>query len=151
MKQKTVWNGIYRGISYEIVRWHNSENEPIWNYYIYLQLYKLPQEYRKKSWPKPKPLSKWSFYCETPKWLYNLDFHHGCTWFSKEFWNSQNKDMRVIQVGCDYNHLWDEGQTYNERYLQNDVIDTIDSLHNLVINYGGLRRGTRSGYYEIED
>lgn len=59
----------------------------------------------------------------------SIHFHGGVTYFNK-ITNPGNK--KIIEIGCDYSHLNDEGNDYNEYYLQYDAENTIDCFHNLV-------------------
>jgi hypothetical protein len=66
------------------------------------------------------------FYNYDKSIISELDWHGGCTWYSKE--NGHDGNKFVIKVGCDYQHLWDNHQYYDLEHLQIEVKKTIDSL-----------------------
>ena len=51
-----------------------------------------------------------------------IDWHCGCTWYSK---HGMDGSPRIIQIGCDYQHYWDEGHMYNLDTVKYDVKNTI--------------------------
>jgi len=59
----------------------------------------------------------------------NIEFHGGCTWYSKE--SSIDEKDRHIKVGCDYQHSWDMGTDYGLNYIKNQAELSIESLLNI--------------------
>lgn len=63
--QKEMWNGSWRGVPFEIVRWEwsrkvtaiaSSLREPAWNCYLYLNVELIPPKYGPSTfWIKPEP------------------------------------------------------------------------------------------------
>ncbi|MDA3779876.1 MAG: hypothetical protein PF487_06610 [Bacteroidales bacterium] len=53
-----------------------------------------------------------------------LDWHGGLTWYSKE--HGFDGSGKVIKIGCDYSHLWDEGQYYDLDQVKFDCKRTIE-------------------------
>ena len=35
LHKKEIWNGVHKGITFEICKWHNGEKD-VWNYYVYI-------------------------------------------------------------------------------------------------------------------
>lgn len=63
----------------------------------------------------------------------SIDFHSGITWYSKELgFDGENK---VIKIGCDYMHLWDEGKIYYVEEVERDAKTAIESFRKLVKDY----------------
>ena len=56
----------------------------------------------------------------------NIEMHGGVTFYSKE--GGADDEPVVIKIGCDYGHLWDEGNDINDIIVSYDVRGTIDDL-----------------------
>lgn len=136
--QSMKWHGRYRGIAWEISarksydsEW--SQRKIDWCHYIYIQLDQLPEDSREGFWLKPRqaelPVSKRNFvsydYFDSP--ISGLTWHGGITFYEKR--GGVDGESRMIKAGCDYQHLWDDGQHYTFESVLFEVKETIDSLH----------------------
>jgi hypothetical protein len=138
-KVATKWFGVYRGIRYEINRFagfqHNSQKFS-WTHYILLTLDQVSEEHREKFWLTPEYSKAWEGGIERLSYSYydsiiaQVEFHGGCTWYSKE--SGPDEKTRVVKFGCDYQHLWDEGQDYSLSYVVAEAKKSIDSLLSIV-------------------
>jgi len=131
-KEVIIHSGQYRNVNFSIKQFEplgSPGNEYSWAHYIHLN---LDKQIRDKSiadsfWLKAK-------YDEEKRVSHNyhvspisdIEFHGGCTYYSKE---SSTDDLdRVIKIGCDYQHSWDDHRDYSINYIKNQVRETIDSL-----------------------
>ena len=141
LKKKEVWTGIHKGVSFEINNWKVEPNtidlngRDCWTYYIFIHLDRIPVNNNPESfWLEGKKQRNYIYYgYYNHEILPNIDWHGGITWYSKE--SGFDGANRVIKVGCDYSHSWDEGQHYDLDIVVNDVRNTIESFKNLVPNY----------------
>ncbi len=136
MKHKDRWSDTYRGVQIEVCRWSDFEGKPIWNFYLHLSLEQIEDPgLREESWLPIKSFEVLGFsgttYDYMNAWFSNLDFHHGITYFQKRLLDNtrDDKERRAIQIGCDYNHLWDQGKTYTAESVMQDARNCVDSLH----------------------
>ena len=121
-----TWTGMYNGIFLKIVK-HITKyyNKDRWCYYI--------------SWNKDRlnpevfnilidgVIETRFYYCTYEKSpLYNLYWHGGAT-YGKLIRNEEGI-IHVIEIGCDYSHLWDEGCVYTLDELLHDAKKTIDNF-----------------------
>lgn len=132
MRHKDVWTGSHKNITYEINKFPSyagSGHEWNWTYYLFIPLQMVPDELQDKFDLPPKKVgieggSSRISYDYMSSVFYDLDWHGGVTWYSKHGVDNP----RVIQIGCDYSHLWDEGMGYNEEGVERDAKNTIDML-----------------------
>jgi hypothetical protein len=124
------WFGEYRGVSFEINNWINNGQEA-WTFYLILHIDRIPLENKPNSfWLKGKKKGKirghiyYDYYKHGV--ICNLEWHGGCTWYSKE--RGFDGDKKVIKIGCDYSHYWDDGHSYYLESIQDDVRRCIDSF-----------------------
>jgi hypothetical protein len=152
MNKIIKYTGTYRGIGYEICNWEMKDymsDDPEamkqnWTYYIYIHLNMIPEESNPDSyWLKaikfkitPDSIERIRYKYDEHHVIGNLPWHGGCTWYSKES-NQDDVEMgiRVVKVGCDYQHYWDEGRQYDVDMLLQDVQDTIDKLREMIPGY----------------
>jgi len=114
LKPRISWVDREGAIACEVVKGEPSyTGKPSWNTYLYIHdkamvdfLWK--DDCRKYDWGtvyQPKDI------------LENLDWNGGQTFYHQ----ITDGDHRYIQVGDDYQHLWDEDKFYDEEGLMNRV------------------------------
>ena len=129
-RKSDTYSGKHLGVPYEIRHWHYSNGEPQWNYYLFISEKQIPEVFP-ALWLNGKPIdtgskSKRIFYDYSNTMLVNLDWHCGCTYYDKI--SGFDGQPKVIKVGCDYSHLYDEGRNYSLSDIEQDVSDCIISL-----------------------
>jgi len=130
LKQCKKWFGIYKGVAFEINNFELGERDA-WTHYIVLNIDKqLTKEWVDKFWLKGELRDNRIIYDYYIEPINSLEFHGGCTWYSKDA--GFDGEPRVVKIGCDYQHYWDEGGTYDVDYVYSQVKKTIDSLYELV-------------------
>jgi hypothetical protein len=131
-KESTIFRGNYRDIHYTINRFkafEHSGNEYAWTHYIHLNIDKQIKDevIREKLWLSPKYDDKnrvsYEYYTSV---ISDIEFHGGCTWYSKE--SSIDEKTRSVKIGCDYQHSWDMDKHYSLAYVKGEVEHTIDSF-----------------------
>jgi len=135
------WTGAYKGVDFEINNWNiepNSVDEAgreCWTYYLILVINRIPSEHHPNSyWMRGRRNGSFIMYNYYKHHvLGNMYWHGGITWYSKE--SGFDGDDKIIKVGCDYSHYWDEGRFYNLDIVKEDVCRTIDSFLEYVPNY----------------
>ena len=130
------WTGSYNGVGFEINNWKNdSDGKENWTFYLILFLSRIPIEHKPNSyWLKGKKSYGHIIYDYYKHHvLSNIIWHCGITYYSKE--NGFDGDEKVIKVGCDYRHYWDEGHYYNLEIVKFDVKKAIESFLEFVPNY----------------
>lgn len=129
MKKKEIWWDSYRGIRFEVNKFEGMEKLDSWTFYLHLAVEQFPEEMR----AKVKPFFYYTAFgtpIESPREnpLENLDWHGGLTWISEE----RQRPFNGIKVGCDYQHLWDQGQIYSVDEVARDAKKCIDSLFDYI-------------------
>jgi len=128
MEEKTVWAGKYKGISFEIQRFTRFD-KACWTFYLFILIDSLPEDIRERFWLDPKE-SNLSFihydYYSEPL-MSNLDWHSGMTRYSKV--TGFDGEKQCVKIGCDYQHIWDEGREYTEEFVAAEAKACIDSLY----------------------
>src|SRR5574343_1909403 len=121
LNHKNVWSFVYRGIPIEIVHWGISEHTPkgTWNLYVYIRPENIAdEELRKTFLPKLKKVN-WGgknnkiydiYSCQIAN---ELELHGGITYLNVENVNGK----KLLKAGCDYNHLYDDLETWDEDIL----------------------------------
>lgn len=139
-REKTVWSGEYRGISWEIQRFpailDDRELKLNWTFYLYLFIDIIPVD-AESYWLSPRTdMKRISYDYYSHGVLSSIDWHGGMTWYSKEA--GFDGEKRVIKVGCDFQHLWDyeRGCDYDLDEVFSEVKSAIDSFRELVPSYG---------------
>jgi hypothetical protein len=120
LTHQDVWHGEYKGFMFEIVNWSfgiYGDTQDKCNHYILIQVWKQPKLFNEllKFIKEDGDLDYYATPCA------NWDWHCGIT-FGEKISN------KVIKVGCDYQHLHDEGNTYDVDYVYSEAIRTIDSI-----------------------
>lgn len=119
------WTAEYRDIGFEIANWDGNK----WAYYLYIRLDQMPAELRKEFWLAPKFSEVFPnrvFYDYKNSVFSDLDWHGGITYYEKRA--GFDGAPRVVKIGCDYQHFFDNGY-YDVDVLLADVMHTIDLLH----------------------
>jgi hypothetical protein len=129
--QKRVWTGFYRGINYEI-----NENDYLvmgkhWCFYIFIVVDNMIGYKGKSLW------SKKGYQYDKVELINQISFHGGCTWYSKEYREYDHKEVKIVQLGCDYLHGRDINRSYDVDEIIVDVKRAIDSFYELVPKYKG--------------
>ena len=123
LNKKEVWSAVVEGLAIEIVHWgvERGKFEPlnngkgVWNYYVYLPETLLGKQFD-DLW-LPDDIVQFSK--DGPKHIthsymnssFNIDeWHSGVTYYEKL---GQVKGHRIIKIGCDFNHIWDEEREYD--------------------------------------
>jgi hypothetical protein len=135
------WTGTYKGVAFEINNFQFEPNkfEPqgkdCWAHYIILHLNRIPEKYNPESfWLKGKMnrnMAHYDYYAH--EIIGKIEFHGGCTWYSKE--HGFDGEEKIIKIGCDYQHSWDEGKRYDLEYVKRQVEETVDSFLNFIPDY----------------
>ena len=136
MEHKDVWTGRHKGIGFEVCRWQLCGKDK-WNYYIYLDERQIPTdllgqfmcEMRDSYFPSGRKVYE---YYDDKELINDLDWHGGLTFYDKK--GGVDGEAVVIEMGCDYSHLRDEGKCYDEDDVERDARRTIDKLWGLVPN-----------------
>lgn len=129
MHESSYWNTHHRGVPYKIQRWNHGFGD-IWNYYIYIDLSKIEdKDIANKLWIRGRK-NKFSgriklFDYDKAPVINDIHMHGGVTWYKKMY---NLNDSKVVEIGCDYNHLDDEGITYDVRDIREDVEHSIGLL-----------------------
>jgi len=132
-KEKKTYSGEYKNITFSIDRFEPficTGNDYSWTHYIYINLDNQIKDKKiaDKLWLNPKYDDKnrvsYNYYYDSI--INNIVFHGGCTWYSKE--SSVDDKYRVIKIGCDYQHSWDDNKNYCLEYIKEQVMETIDSF-----------------------
>jgi hypothetical protein len=159
LRHKDVWTGEYRRINFEINKFYFSNGKEQWTFYLILRLSLLPPKIKDRFWLKPykygagKKRNHIGYHYSQEPLINNIEWHYGCTWYSKIA--GFDGGEKVVKIGCDYGHYWDDEYIYDEQIVLNDVKVAIDSLHKLIPNirywcsYCG-KKGLR-GYHKIRE
>ncbi len=153
LQERKVWTGIYRGVAFEIQNFSLGFKEmQAWTHYLLIPLDdQLSPENADKLWLPPRynklPVSKREYLVYDYEGT-GIEFHGGCTFYEKT--SGVDDKRRHIKIGCDYQHLWDEGQQYSVESVYREVKESIDSFIEL---YGPVKvRSTGDGKWRfIED
>ena len=147
MREYTVFSGSYRGIGWSGHRIKASDSMKEisrrnydWTHYIHVCLDQLPVERREELWlpaeVKERSVSgrKYITYDYYKGVVGDIEFHGGCTFYEKK--GGLDNAPRWVKIGCDYQHIWDDGYYYNETDVEREAKESIDSLHSLIPNIG---------------
>jgi hypothetical protein len=101
---------------------------------IYLELlclFKKKEQIKDKIWEQLFSSDKINFLFD--EGIGRIPFHGGITFYDNSF-----EDR--VQIGCDYNHYFDEGTIQNENVIRIEVEETIDYIvDNLCAEIGSLQ------------
>jgi len=141
------WFGTYNGVRFEINNWINEyDNKEVWTYYIIIHLDRIPNKHKPKTfWLKGIKDGKHVFYrYYNHHVLVDLDWHGGLTYYNKE--NGFDGSEKIIKVGCDYNHIWNEERYYDLKTVKGEVKETIDKFLTHIPDYKYWCRGNGKLY-----
>jgi len=136
MEKSEIYRDQYRDVDFSISKFKafsHSLNSASWAHYIHLNLDKQIKDksIADKLWLTPEYDDKnrvsYSYYSSI---IAEIEFHGGCTWYSKE--SSPDEKDRIIKIGCDYQHSWDEGKFYDVQYIERQAKESIDTLLKIV-------------------
>ncbi len=108
--------------------------ERAWNYYVYIPEYLTKPEVFAELWLEDK-LSRWTE--SSPERVSHdymsgkvgeIDMHGGITFYQK---HGHSVGHRLVEIGCDYQHLMDQHQIYTKEDVLQDVIKTIEHIKSL--------------------
>jgi len=129
MQEFQMWISEYRGIGFKIIK-----SESHFCYYLYIDVDK--HNLRKQLWlPRGKYSTpdRVSYDYTSNDLIGDLRLHGGCTFYAKH--GGHNGKPRVVEIGCDYNHLYERDTDYHLLEVENDAKDSIDcfwsSLHRI--------------------
>lgn len=130
-----VWRGRYRDVGFKIVSWPFRGLEDrfpsgAWNYYVYIQesacadFTAIWLKDKKVRFSEKAPFHITHDYYNSP--VGDVEMHGGITYYAK---HGHTEGHRCVEIGCDYQHLWDDGKSYDEEDVLRDVEHTIDHLY----------------------
>jgi hypothetical protein len=134
MEWKEVWQIEYRGIRSEVVHW-DMKGRPCWNYYLTVPVVKLPAELRRvfdltPYYEFPESTRFISYDYGNAPIIAELDWHSGISWYKRIF--DDFGILSGIELGCDYQHMWEKDFAYTFERVYDDMKHSIDKLLELV-------------------
>lgn len=123
----------YKGLGIKITHHalESNEGRGIWCYYIIIPEQKVSPDTWKKLWLPAKKV-KFSavspvriFYDYNKSILRQVSWHCGITYYQKY---GQVKGFRSVEVGCDYDHLYDHEQYWSLELIESDAKRTADEI-----------------------
>ena len=144
LRHKDIWNGKYRDIRFEIMKWRLGtidDGHIVWNYYLFLPIEQIPSKYHKYfilkgSYKKLSPdgQSHLFYNYSGTSYISDLDWHGDITFYEKHL-DGEGK-LIGVKLGCDYAHYFDEvgGYPYDIDYVFMETKQTIDKLYKLIPN-----------------
>tara|TARA_R110002020_G_scaffold357043_9_gene569517 strand:+ start:3538 stop:3990 length:453 start_codon:yes stop_codon:yes gene_type:complete len=138
-----TYQGIYKNIYFEI-KFFEGDSIPYshghWVYYIFICLDNLPNRVKPETfWFPLKGTKGFRYYCNyTHKILNEIYFYRGITFYNK-ICGFEDGQEKIIKVGCDFNHTYDQDEYYTLEDIQVHVKKTIDSLYQVIPEYGKER------------
>lgn len=141
LRETKEWFFGYKDITIEINNFKmkgfpNELEKDCWTYYIYIPLSMLPKKMASAIWlthHKDNRIAKDKcFFRYEDTWLSILKWNGGATYYKKLEVNGSTDDPRFVKVGCDYQHSWNDGHTYDVDKLAFDARKCVDSLYDLL-------------------
>ncbi len=120
------WARRHKGVTIEVVHWGvDAEHNPrgTWNYYLSLFERDMTPEAFAPLWLESK-VADWGVthdHYDSP--LSQVDMHGGITFYEKR---GDVPGYRVVRIGCDYNHSWDEDVSYSLEEVYADAVASAD-------------------------
>jgi hypothetical protein len=127
MEKIIVYRGTFRGVDWEINHIERTYGQ-WWTYYILLHRNRMePEQFELfnapiKTWELGGKKRKHYEYSKIP----DINLHCGCTFYHKD--KDPSLGYFTLKIGCDYNHIWDEEQSYQLEDIIADVKKSIDSF-----------------------
>lgn len=154
--ENEIYKGKHKGVDFEIVKFPNtftSKRNFNWCHYIFINLSKIPQENKPEMlWLKgyKDNIGGKRIYYEyyDNEILSRIEFHGGITFYEKI--SGFDGGDKIIKVGCDYQHSWDENKEYDLEYIKEMVEETIESFLNIIPNYKYWCCGNGKYYFVSE-
>ncbi len=134
----------YRNLTIELDNWRISDSQPPrWCSYLYLYERWIPKAVFESIWlphrvVKMAPES-YGFvtydYEGSP--LGAIEMHGGITYYRK---HGEVEGHRCVQIGCDYNHLWDQDIDYQIEEVAHEAVESADlAVERLGISQEGVK------------
>lgn len=128
---KETWSCTIDQITVEIVCFAKDNpyirnGNGIWNYYFYLHEVNWPCIF--PDWWLEDLISDYGKVYHHYNHLDVCEFHGGITYYSK---HGTMEGHRCVQIGCDFNHLWDEGVEYDFEHVKRIALNS----HTLLLNH----------------
>lgn len=128
----TKWVQIYKNVQITICHHKPSSNDGkgVWTYYLSFHERQFTLEQFNKLWLKPIREAT-----QTKRVMYNYDVHpftelelHGGITFYEKSGGTESSPIRVVKIGCDYNHLWDREGGYSDdlESVWGDAVNSVD-------------------------
>lgn len=150
LRKRTVWNAHYKGVAVEIQSWGREEHgigacfpSGNWNAYIYLSDRNCPRldeiwlEDRLVKWSETSP-ERLQYDHFRNGHISAMPFRGGCTFYEKKI---TVPGHRVVKIGCDYQHSWDEGMHYDENQILGHIMQVVDHLEECgLINWKEIKK-----------
>lgn len=126
-KEKTVWQTTgSRDMAVEIVKWSNPEGKTMWNYYVFIFKDETSPDVWEKVIAGEVGVGGWNYFASA---LANCDWHNGITFGERVVPNEFTPRLREhVKLGCDYNHIWDEGRCYTFEMVAADAQVTVEDI-----------------------
>lgn len=145
--------GEHRGVKYKIsnhARYEEGVNRirGTWCYYVYINELILDENDFSDFWLEARGVDSFGGDWKSAKYDYwapvwaDADWHGGVTHYQKI--GGLDGSSRLVEIGCDYAHLYDDQRTYNYEWVEMDAKRTIDALHRL---YDFAEYDRQSGKY----
>ena len=132
LQHTNMWRGVYKNTSIKILGRDKSTNiySGGWWYYIFIhekdcpnfESIWLPEEVSQFSENSPKRF--WNNYLANET-LASVEMHGGITFYKK---HGYAEGDRCVEIGCDFQHLWDESWQYSLEHVLNAAMRTVDDL-----------------------
>ena len=133
LRKSQLFSGSYQNVQVEIRQWSiENYNDNCWNYYLHLILSKFKdKELTETLWlpdvemriTPTSPIRVTHDYYSNP-FLSSLEMHGGITFYEKQVHDKE----RVIKVGCDFQHLYDDMAHWNLESVTTDMTHCIDEM-----------------------
>jgi hypothetical protein len=137
MNKIETWEGEHNGLAFKITSRHIEGVGPAWNYYVYLPE-RLLKERFSEVWLEPRVVKITPESREFVDYVYyksnslNVDsWHGGITHYAK---HGEVPGFRSVEVGCDYQHLWDREGGYSAT-LESVTFDCKRTIEELVAEF----------------